>query len=348
MSNTQLIVGLPAGSLADPNRGGSLIELLKRAGFPARGYDKGGPSCFPLTAFLVGWDGRPQEFGSQLAVGEIDIAIGGDDWVRERTLEFKYEYEREITLKKVLSLDRGKVRIVIIGTRGTAAGGDAWLKTLLSAKPLVTMVSEMPYLALEWFRGRAEALGFGASHQQFSVQKFKTPPRIDRGIVIYETWGKTEAKVKNGSVDFGLEITQTGSAIENYGLCVLDEVMTSEAGIWACSSLRDQPEKYDIARMFLLNLYGSIYAEDKVLVTFNTRKEDSQTILDYLRDNRLFGEEPTINEGVNYTEYSIEMKADSVDLPLPRVRYELAKLGATSIETIPLDSSIPGLSVIDF
>ncbi len=124
--------------------------------------------------------------------------------------------------------------------------------------------------------------------------------------------------------------------------------MTSEAGIWACSSLRDQPEKYDIARMFLLNLYGSIYAEDKVLVTFNTRKEDSQTILDYLRDNRLFGEEPTINEGVNYTEYSIEMKADSVDLPLPRVRYELAKLGATSIETIPLDSSIPGLSVIDF
>ena len=42
------------------------------------------------------------------------------------------------------------------------------------------------------------------------------------------------------------------------------------------------------------------------------------------------------------------MKADSVDLPLPRVRYELAKLGATSSETIPLDSSIPGLSVIDF
>ena len=120
MSNTQLIVGLPAGSLADPNRGGSLIELLKRAGFPARGYDKGGPSCFPWTAFLVGWDGRPQEFGSQLAVGEIDIAIGGDDWVRERTLEFKYEYEREITLKKVLSLDRGKVRIVIIGTRAVS------------------------------------------------------------------------------------------------------------------------------------------------------------------------------------------------------------------------------------
>lgn len=348
MSEAQLIIGLPAGSLADPNRGGSLLELLKHAGFPTRGYDKGGPSSFPLSTFLVGWDGRPQEFGSQLAVGEVDVAIGGDDWVRERTLELKYEYGKEIELRKVLSLERGKVRIVIIGTEEKAAKGNEWLKELLSSKPVVTMVSEMPYLALEWFQGQAEALGFAKSHKAYSVQKFKTPPRIESGIVIYETWGKTEAKVKNGSVDFGLEITQTGGAIKNYGLCILDEVMSSEAGIWASPSLRENPEKYEIARMFLLNLYGSIYAEDKVLLTFNTPKGDSDKILEYLRKNHLFGEEPTVNEGVNYTEYSIEMKADSVELPLPRVRYELAKMGATSIETIPLDSSIPGLQAIDF
>ncbi|MGI6458981.1 MAG: hypothetical protein ACOX5J_02610 [Candidatus Hydrogenedentales bacterium] len=347
MSNTQLIVGLPAGSLADPNRGGSLIELLKRAGFHVRGYDKGGPSCFPLAGFLVGWDGRPQEFGSQLAIGEIDVAIGGDDWIRERTLELKYEYGQEIALKKVLALDRGKVRIVIIGAQETAAAGDDWLKSLLSAKPLVSMVSEMPYLALEWFHNKVEALGFKESHWEFSVQKFKTPPRIERGIVIYETWGKTEAKVKHGSVDFGLEITQTGRALENYGLCIFDELMTSEAGLWISPLLRDDPAKCDIARMFLLNLYGSIYAEDKVLVTFNTHKEDAGKILEYLRENRLFGEEPTINEGVNYTEFSIEVKTGSAGLPLPKVRYELAKLGATSIETIPLESSIPGLGVID-
>ena len=348
MRETQLIVGLPAGSLADPSRGGRLVELLKRPGFPTRGYDRGGPSTFPLTVFLVGWDGRPQEFGSQLAVGEIDIAIGGDDWVRERTLELKYEYGQDIALKKVLSLERGKVRIVIISTEENAGRGDVWLKNLLSTKPVVTMVSEMPYLALEWFQNKANALGFGESHKDFSVQKFKTPPRIKSGIVIYETWGKTEAKVKNKSVDFGLETTQTGGAIQSYGLCILDEIMTSEAGIWASPALRGAPAKYDIARMFLLNLYGSIYAEDKVLLTFNTRKQDSDKILGYLRENHLFGEEPTVNEGVNYTEYSIEMKTDSLDLPLPKVRYELAKLGATSIETIPLESSIPGLSAIDF
>ena len=347
MDDTTLIVGLPAGSLADPNRGGSLIELLKNAGFPTRGYDKGGPSTFPVTSFLVGWDGRPQEFGSQLAVGELDVAIGGDDWVRERILEFKYEYNQTIELKKVLSLERGAVRIVIIAD-GVDEPCDAWLKDLLSKKKLVTMVSEMPYIALEWFQSKAKALGFGESHSTFSVQKFKTPPRIDSGIVIYETWGKTEAKVTNGSVDFGLEITQTGSAIANYGLRIVDEIMSSEAGIWTNPAVKDNPAKYDLARMFVLNLYGSIFAENKVLLVFNGRTADVPKLMEYLRENRLFGDEPTVKEGTNFTEFTIKLDTTNKILPLAKARYELAKLGATHLETIPLDSSIPGLDVLDF
>lgn len=347
MNDETLIVGLPAGSLADPNRGGSLIELLKNAGFPTRGYDKGGPSTFPVTSFLVGWDGRPQEFGSQLAVGEVDLAIGGDDWVRERMLEFKYEYGQTIELKKVLSLERGTVRIVIIANAITESC-DGWLKDLLSKKKLVTMVSEMPYIALEWFQTKTKALGFGESHSGFSVQKFKTPPRVDSGIVIYETWGKTEAKVTNGSVDFGLEITQSGSAIANYGLQIIDEIMPSEAGIWINPAIRNNPAKYDLARMFVLNLYGSIFAENKVLLVFNGRTDDVPKLMEYLRDNRLFGDEPTIKEGTNFTEFTIKLDTTNKALPLAKARYELAKLGATHLETIPLDSSIPGLDVLDF
>jgi ATP phosphoribosyltransferase len=347
MSTERLIIGLPAGSLADPDRGGSLIELLKNAGFPTRGYDKGGPSTFPVTSFLVGWDGRPQEFGAQLAVGEVDVAIGGDDWIRERVLEFKYEYGEAIELKKVLSLARGTVRIVVIAG-GVTESCDAWLKGLLAKKKRVTMVSEMPYIALEWFQAKAKSLGFGDSHRSFSVQKFKTPPRIDSGIVIYETWGKTEAKVTKGAVDFGLEITQTGSAIANYGLTIVDEVMASEAGIWVNPSLRDIPAKYDLARMFILNLYGSIFAENKVLLLFNGRTDDVPQLMEYLKKNRLFGDEPTIKEGLNFTEFTIKLDTMNQVLPLARARYELAKLGATHLETIPLDSSIPGLDVIDF
>lgn len=348
MSDAKLIIGLPAGSLADPKRGGNIVDLLKHAGFPAKGYEAGGPSTFPLTPFLVGWDGRPQEFGSQLVLGEVDVAIGGDDWIRERQLEYQYAHGKSFELKKVLGLNRGKVRIVIISTKKLAERGDGWLKGLLESKPLVTMVSEMPYLAVDWFQRKIKDLGFADSHGEFRVQKYRTPPTIENGLVVYEPWGKTEAKVVYEAVDFAMEITQTGSAIRNYGLTIVDDVLTSEAGIWVNTAIKNDPEKYEIAKLFLLNLYGSIHAEDKVLLLFNAPNSNKAEIEAYLSERHLFGDEPTVNEGPQFSEFSVELDASKKELPLARVRYELAKLGATNIETIPLDSSIPGIDCVDF
>lgn len=346
-TSEKLIIGMPAGSLADPNRGGSLNHLLKSAGFPTKGYDQGGPTQFPLHPFLFGWDGRPQEFGSQLALGEIDIAIGGDDWVLERMLEYKYEYNQRIELDKVLGLGRGNVRIVIIG-RPIEVNFDAWLSALLAEKPLVSMVSEMPYLALDWFQKKIAKLGFAESHAKFSVQKYRTPPKNDSGIVIYEAWGKTEAKVLNGAVDFGMEITQSGSALRNYGLVIAEEVLHSEAGIWARPAVRQDPVKHALAKMLLLNIHGAMYAENKVMIFFNAPNDRVEAINLYLRANHLFGDEPTTSVGKNFTEFSIQCDAGNPNLPLAKVRYELAHAGATYIETVPLESCITGIDAVNF
>ena len=95
MSDDVLRIGMPAGSLADPNRGGNLVQLLEQSGFRTSGYQSGGPSKFTTVNFLYGWDGRPQEFATQLGIGELDVAIAGDDWIRERVLELKYEYGQD-------------------------------------------------------------------------------------------------------------------------------------------------------------------------------------------------------------------------------------------------------------
>ncbi|MCL4860870.1 MAG: hypothetical protein KJZ93_15750 [Caldilineaceae bacterium] len=129
---------------------------------------------------------------------------------------------------------------------------------------------------------------------------------------------------------------------------IIDEIMPSEAGIWINPAITKSPVKYDLARMFVLNLYGSIFAENKVLLVFNGRTNDVPKLMDYLRDNRLFGDEPTIKEGTNFTEFTIKLDTMNKTLPLAKARYDLAALGATHIETIPLDSSIPGLDVLDF
>lgn len=348
MSNDVLRIGMPAGSLADPNRGGNLIQLLERSGFRTAGYQSGGPSKFTTVGFLYGWDGRPQEFATQLGIGELDVAIAGDDWISERILELKYEYNQTVELRRALSLQRGGVRLVGIVRAGQEGRNPVeFFKDLASRKPLITAVAEMPYLALDWMRRRLGEAGVAGAFAEFSVQKYTTPPKIQRGILIYETWGKTEAKVANGGADLGLEITQSGAAIKNYGLGILDEVMESGTSIWVNPKLGADPGKAELLRMFLLNLHGAVNAENKVLLLFNLPVARAAEVEAYLARNNLFADEPSRISGKAYTEYSIEVDVASGKLPLAKIRYDLACLGARSIDTVPLTSSIPSIAVVE-
>ena len=342
----RLKIGMPAGSLADPNRGGNLISLLANSGFSVTGYAQGGPTKFTSVNFLFGWDGRPQEFGSQLELNELDVAIAGDDWIKERVLEMKLEYGREVQLEHVLALNRGGVKLVGIVEGDKFDTIEDFLKNLCAKKKLITVVSEMPYMALDWLRTKLNAIGVLEQFQSFSVQKYKTPSKVETGIVVYETWGKTEAKIKNGGADIGLEITQSGSAIKNYGLKIIDTIMQSQTSIWINPDVRKDAEKFELLSMFLLNLYGSINAENKMLVMFNVSNKNVGMIDSYLREKCLFADEPTVSVGKEFTVYNVQIDAGNIDEPMAKVRFELAKRGATSINTLPVQSSIPSLKVL--
>ena len=210
------------------------------------------------------------------------------------------------------------------------------------------MVSEMPYIALNWLREKLESIGLLQQYSAFSVQKYKSPSKIARGIIVYETWGKTESKIKNGGADIGIEITQSGSAIRNYGLKILDTLMESETGIWINPDLKKNSVKSELLRMFLLNLYGCVNAENKVMILFNVRNDLVPDIEKYLKENNLFADEPTMNIGKTFTEFSIQVDKSNAELPLAKIRYELALRKAVNIDTIPVNSSIPTLEVLGF
>jgi len=347
MYKIQLKIGMPAGSLANPGRGGNLIDLLEKAGFKTKGYDAGGPSSFTTVNFLYGWDGRPQEFGSQLGIGELDVAIAGADWIQERILELSLEYKTEIKLEKVLSLNRGGVRLVGITNAPQYKTTEEFLSNLCSQKKLITVVTEMPYLALNWIQNSLKKIGKFEEYSDFSVQKYKSPSRIQNGILIYETWGKTEAKIKNGGADIGLEITQSGSAIRNYGLHITETVIESETGIYINPELKKDSDKHEILKMFLLNLYGVVNAENKVMVLFNVPNEKVEDIEAYMGKNTLFADEPTKNTGKYFTEFSIQVNIDNKAQSLAMIRYQLASNGAVNINTIPIDSSIQSIDVLN-
>jgi ATP phosphoribosyltransferase len=346
MERKKLKIGMPAGSLASASRGGNLADLLAAAGFKTSGYDKGGPTRFTTNNLLFGWDGRPQEFGSQLEIGELDVAIAGDDWIRERQIEMKLEYGVDVRLDRVMTLNRGEVQLVGIVADPTHATTEEFLRAVAPATPLLRVASEMPYLALDWIQRKLAAVGLSERFGRYAVQKYKTPPRIEKGILVYESWGKTEAKVKQGAVEIGLEISQTGSAIKAYGLSIVETVMRSQTSIYVNPAVEKDPEKRELLEMFLLNLYGATHAENKVMLLFNVPNPLSAGVERYLAANNLFGDEPTTAKGEAYTEYSIQVDADDAEKPLAMVRYDLAKLGAKSIDTIPITSSIPGIRVV--
>jgi ATP phosphoribosyltransferase len=348
MNKESLLIGMPAGSLADLKRGGNLIQLLENAGFKTTGYDSGGPTQFSTIQYLYGWDGRPQEFGSQLGIQELDVAIAGDDWIKERQLEMQLEYKTDVSLEKVLSLKRGYIKLVGIVNTAEEIRLPEFLAKLCKEKELISVVSEMPYIALNWLREALGSTGMLQKFADFSVQKYKTPSKITKGIIVYETWGKTEAKVKNGGADIGLEITQSGSAIRNYGLKIIDTVMESETGIWINPVLKNDKIKAELLRMFLLNLYGCVNAENKVMILFNVRNDRVHEIELYLRENNLFADEPTMNTGKLFTEFSIQVDKNNTSLPLAKIRYELACRKAVNIDTLPVNSSIPSLDVLGF
>jgi ATP phosphoribosyltransferase len=346
MNPTQLKIGMPAGSLANATRGGGLVDLLASAGFKTSGYDKGGPTKFTTNNLLFGWDGRPQEFGSQLELGELDVAIAGDDWIQERTLEMKLEYGVDVRLQRLMALNRGEVQLVGITANPALPTTEAFLRDLAARKPLVKVAAEMPYLALDWIRRKLAAAGLADRFPEYAVQKYETPPRIQEGVLVYESWGKTESKVKHGAVDLALEITQTGSAIKSYGLTIVETVLRSQTAVYASPATWDDPAKRELLEMFLLNLHGALRAENRVLVVFNVPNTRAAEVERYLADQKLFGDEPTVTRGKEYTEYSIEVEDDDAERPLALVRYSLARLGARSIDTVPLISSISSLKAV--
>ena len=348
MQDEKLIIGMPAGSLADPGRGGNLIQLLKHAGFTSKGYETGGPTEFQSMNFLFGWDGRPQEFGSQLGIDELDVAIAGCDWIHERILELKLEYNTDIEIEEVLSLNRGGVRIVGIALQESENTVTEILERLCKTKSIITVVSEMPYLALNWIQSKLKEIGKFEEFSAFSVQKYKTPPKITKGVVIYETWGKTEAKVKNSGADLGIEITQTGSSIRNYKLKIIDEIMVSHTGIFISPKLKADEKKSKLLKMFLLNLYGSVNAENKVMIIFNIPNNSIPEIETFLKGNNIYADEPTINHGNTHTQFSIQVDTKRHKLSLAQIRFELALRNAVNIDTIPIDSSIPSINVLGF
>jgi len=195
-------------ALPDGHQQAPTVQFLKRTGLNLQGYSEEVFNRRPSAD--LGWLGikviRPQDMPLQVANGNFDLAITGEDWLREHLCRFPSS-----PVKKLFPLDFGSVKIV------------------------AAVSQEMPVANIDELR----------SLVQGSTDRIRTPLKIaseyiniadnylrDNHIDPYKlipTWGASEAFLPEDA-DMLIDNVQTGKTLEQHKLKIIDVLFRS----WAC------------------------------------------------------------------------------------------------------------------
>ena len=145
---------------------------------------------------------RPQDMPLQVANGNFDLAVGGQDWLRDHICRFPSSPVREI-----LDLGFGRVKVVAVVAQDLAADDVHGLRRLVTAGQLrpLRVASEYVNIADRYI---------GDNH----LGPYRVIP----------TWGASEAFLPEDA-DLLIENTQTGQTLALHNLRIIDTLFESSA-----------------------------------------------------------------------------------------------------------------------
>lgn len=198
----EINLALPDGHQQEPT-----AQFLKQAGLALQGYSEELVSRRPSAD--SDWLGikviRPQDMPLQVANGNFDLAITGEDWLREHLYRFPSS-----PVKKLFALGFGTVKIVAAVSQDMPADNIDDLRLLVQASPDVIgaplkVASEYTNIADRYLRDNY-------------INPYKLIP----------TWGASEAFLPEDA-DMLIDNTQTGKTIQQHKLKILDVLFQSSA-----------------------------------------------------------------------------------------------------------------------
>jgi len=191
-------------ALPDGHQQKGTMALLEKAGIEARGYRQ--PLLNRrLTLSIEGTAAkviRPQDMPSQVALGNFDMAITGQDWLKEHLTAFPSS-----PVQEVMKLGTGKVRIV--------AAADGRLKDSGISNPEALL------------NGRDRTCIRVASEYTNIAEAYARERHLNPCNVI-PTWGASESFLPEDA-DLLIENIETGKTLQEHGLAVLDVLFESQA-----------------------------------------------------------------------------------------------------------------------
>ena len=194
-------------ALPDGHQQAPAAQFLKQAGLALQGYSEEEVSRRPSAD--LDWLGikviRPQDMPLQVANSNFDLAITGEDWLREHLYRFPSS-----PVKKLFALGFGTVKIVVAVSQEIPVNNIDELRSLVQSDPdyigvPLKVASEYVNIADKYLRDN-------------HINPYKLIP----------TWGASEAFLPEDA-DMLIDNAQTGKTLEQQKLKIIDVLFQSSA-----------------------------------------------------------------------------------------------------------------------
>ena len=309
-------LGVPKGSLNYPGRGNT-EGLFIDAGYDIKGYSPtkeqdsslGIANDPEITLFLT----RPQSAPNELTRGLLDIAIIGDDWVMEESVNGE-------KLEKLCDLEYGSTRLVtaIPKTNPAETLSQVIAEKAKGERPLICYTEYINITKAHFMKNETYKKLYGDRPPLIQIRGIKSGE--NRDVQIINSDGVTEGYIAKGA-DIVVDNTQTGSTLKKYGLKELDQIITSSASLYAGKGIDEDPWKKEKALDIRDHLMGAVIARKYNDVKFNIHKKDFDRLMGYLKENKLYSEFPTVTAVGDWYAVNIVVPKEA----WPRISRELKK-----------------------
>ncbi|HZQ29289.1 MAG TPA: ATP phosphoribosyltransferase [Acidimicrobiales bacterium] len=243
---------------------------------------------------------RPQEIPRYVASGLFDLGITGRDWIEETASDVISL--GELQYSKATSLP---IRVVL------AVAEDSPVQSVGDLPTGARVNTEYRELTRRYLEKH------GVQHADITLSH-----------------GATEAKVALGVADAVVEITETGRALRNNGLRIVDTVLVSFTELIANPMSHQDADKRHAMGQILTLLQGTLEARGKVLVKLNVSEADLPGVIERLPAMK----SPTVSKLFGEDGYAVETVVPKSDINI--LIPALKDAGATDIIELPLSKIV--------
>lgn len=317
----KVVLGLPKGSLNDVNRGNT-YQLFVDAGYEVRGYEPGKEENEinimndpEIRGFLT----RPQSAPVELNRQMLDIAIIGEDWVREESVSMEGKL-----IRKIGDLDYGQTRLIVAVPQDDPNESlTDFFRANRDRKTPILCFTEYPNITRQFFMNNT---GYQEIFRENSplVQIRGLLDGDNEMVQVINSDGATEVYIAKGA-DLVVDNTQTGSSLKKAGLKILETIMESSAGLYAGPSCTGK--KAEKAKIIFEQLFGAIKARKYFDVKFNIANPRVEEVKDFLLSNEFCSDEPTVVQGKIFSQVNVLIPKNK----FPEMLKGVKKFGASAI-----------------